>query len=411
MKTIEEKAKAYDEAIKVAMSKIKNDKDHVLYEEDITDIFPELKESEGERIRKYIISHFKGHLEKAREFISNGISSPFSAKEIKMLVASVAWLEKEGKKEVKGNNMEIPNSEQKPVDFSDLRTWKYIVDAVWTEKEGIGQYLDSPFTEEVAKKLQKRFGKIEQKSVDKVEPKFHEGDWVVYKNDTCQIVKREEGCNKLVTVFGIEKELVNERNLSTARLWTIQDAKDGDVLEFGDHGRLVTGILSFVNKTTGKVDVSCLLEGSKFKIGVFYNLDTVKPHPATKEQRDLLFQKIKENGYEWDSQKKELKKIGSTWSEKDKEMCAAVLQLIADSEKENGWNCVYCNDKEVHFSDIIAWFNSLRHQSQWKPSDLPHWKKSILPNDNTTGLNSDYFCHKGYNINYKELFEKLPKDD
>ena len=47
-------------------------------------------------------------------------------------------------------------------DFSDLRTWKYIVDAVWTEKEGIGQYLDNPFTEEVAKKLQKRFGNIEQ---------------------------------------------------------------------------------------------------------------------------------------------------------------------------------------------------------------------------------------------------------
>ena len=46
-----------------------------------------------------------------------------------------------------------------------------------------------------------------------------------------------------------------------------------------------------------------------------------------------------------------------------------------------------------------------------KPSDLPHWKKSTLPNDNTTGFNSDYFCHKGYSINYKELFEKLPKDD
>ena len=66
------------------------------------------------------------------------------------------------------------------------------------------------------------------------EHKFHERDWVVYNNDICQIVKREEGCNKLVTVFGIEKELVNERNLSTARLWTIQDAKDGDVIHMGE---------------------------------------------------------------------------------------------------------------------------------------------------------------------------------
>ena len=29
--------------------------------------------------------------------------------------------------------------------------------------------------------------------------------------------------------------------------------------------------------------------------------------PATKEQRDLLFQKMKEAGYEWDAEKKELK--------------------------------------------------------------------------------------------------------
>lgn len=55
------------------------------------------------------------------------------------------------------------------------------------------------------------------------EHKFHEGDWVVYNNDICQVVKCEEGCYKLVTVSGIEKELVNEKNLSTTRLWTIND--------------------------------------------------------------------------------------------------------------------------------------------------------------------------------------------
>ena len=37
--TIEEKAKRYDEAIEKAKSKVKNDKDHVLYEDDILDIF------------------------------------------------------------------------------------------------------------------------------------------------------------------------------------------------------------------------------------------------------------------------------------------------------------------------------------------------------------------------------------
>ena len=32
-------------------------------------------------------------------------------------------------------------------------------------------------------------------------------------------------------------------------------------------------------------------------------------HPATKEQRDLLFKKMKEAGYQWDSDNKELHKI------------------------------------------------------------------------------------------------------
>lgn len=53
--TQEEKAKAYDEALLRAKSKIKNDKDHVLYENDVIEIFPELKESEDEKIRKDLI--------------------------------------------------------------------------------------------------------------------------------------------------------------------------------------------------------------------------------------------------------------------------------------------------------------------------------------------------------------------
>ena len=196
-------------------------------------------------------------------------------------------------------------------------TFKIYVGVNWDNNLQIGKYMGCsdihPATKEQRDTLMKAMNyagykwNVGTKTLEKLEKSsFHEGDWVVYNNDICQIVKREEGCNKLVTVFGIEKELVNERNLSTARLWTIQDAKDGDVLEFGDHGRLVIGILSYINKTTGKVDVSCLLECNKFKVGVFYNLDTVKPHPVTKEQRDALMKAMNDAGYEWDAEKKEL---------------------------------------------------------------------------------------------------------
>ena len=57
--SVEEKARRYDESLERAKSKIKNDKDHVLYEDDIIELFPELAESEDEMIRKEIIAHIK----------------------------------------------------------------------------------------------------------------------------------------------------------------------------------------------------------------------------------------------------------------------------------------------------------------------------------------------------------------
>lgn len=151
--------------------------------------------------------------------------------------------------------------------------------------------------------------------VESQKPKFKVGDWVVYNCDICQIVKREEGCNKLVTNFGIEKELVNERNLSTARLWTIQDAKDGDVLACGD--KVTDCPFIFHNLTEGLnprsycgVNILCDFQENDENGG--YWCDSEEVRPATKEQRDLLFQKIEENGYKWDNEKKELKKIEKT---------------------------------------------------------------------------------------------------
>ena len=81
--TKEEKAKAWDEAIERAKSKIRNDKDHVLYEEDILDIFPSLKESD-ERIRKSLAAYF------AKFKKSDMWDADFSFGDI------VAWLEKQG---------------------------------------------------------------------------------------------------------------------------------------------------------------------------------------------------------------------------------------------------------------------------------------------------------------------------
>lgn len=104
----------------------------------MNNIMPELKESDNEKIRKDLLNHLYAG--------ANNKTIIADADDYKKWAN---WLEKQG--------------EQKP---TDLRTWKYIVDAVLTERNGIGQYIDSPWTEYMAKKLQKRFGTIEQKPVE-----------------------------------------------------------------------------------------------------------------------------------------------------------------------------------------------------------------------------------------------------
>lgn len=242
----------------------------------VTTIFPELKESEDERIRKEIIhyldteitlSNFSGYVATFKEWI--------------------AWLEKQY----------TPTKD----DLEALRIAAYEPTKNWSEK------------------LQSLYEKLthteqgEQTHTNK-EPKFKVGDWVV---DGCYDQIYQVG--QIVEVKRLDDETYgytlddgtyfNGSFEEKFHLWSIQDAKDGDVLEFADHGRIVIGIVSHVNKVTGKVDVNCLLEDNNFKLGNYYALDTIKPHPATKEQRDLLFQKMEEAGYELDADKKELKRI------------------------------------------------------------------------------------------------------
>lgn len=188
--SIEQKAKAYDELlVKLQEAKVDDNVCDERYCCVIDNIVPELKESDDERMKEAIIAtihlYYGEPLEdEAKEMIAwlenQGEPKPTDkiqlGKKYKCIASprySTFMIGKMYKPEDKflcslmnfcSDCFEpIEDGEQKPVDFSDLRTWKYIVDAVWTEKEGIGQYLDSPFTEEVAKKLQKRFGNIEQK--------------------------------------------------------------------------------------------------------------------------------------------------------------------------------------------------------------------------------------------------------
>lgn len=270
--TEKEKAQAYDEAIERAKK---------LYGNGIAEeIFPELKEDDTERIRKDLIQW----IDEFPDIIWRG----HYKKDI------IAWLEKQSE----------PKSYWKPTE-EQYEALDYAYNSCSDTERG---YYYEGILETLIEDLH-MLEKQGKNSTDKIEHRFNVGDWVVFitSGSIYQVEKKENYEYTLKNIHG-GSFCVSFSNEELIREWTIQDAMDGDVLEFEDHGRFVTGILSFVNKTTGKVDVSCLLECNKVKVGVFYNLDTVKPHPATKEQRDALMKAIKDAGYEWDAENKELKK-------------------------------------------------------------------------------------------------------
>lgn len=154
----------------------------------------------------------------------------------------------------------------------------------------------------------------------KVEPKFKVGDWIINRTDATimQIVNNVD--------FYESVEIGGQRRTDTYnyvewdfRLWAIQDAKDGDAVVDKSDGTI--GIFQSIgHRPDGGSynDPSYCFLHCRYDDGFFYadfehgnTIDSDDLIPATKEQRDFLFQKMKEAGYEWDEEKKELKHDGS----------------------------------------------------------------------------------------------------
>lgn len=342
--TEKEKTKAYDEAIEIAKKWYNSPNIDKIDNRIIEEIFPELKEDD-EKTKKEIISILRN---------AYWTSNKNRFDEL------VAWLERQGKEEYEGlksfkdedirkfmqyiekqakaYEFNLPNrsydiyafakdllvwlekqSEQESSQINE-RVWLYLISDVLTWKDGIGRYLDDPRVQELAKRLCKEYaqklynpsntGKNEQKSADKIEPRFKVGDWVVNKfGDSWHIDSLDKKNYQLsdgkgnYNYFPISKQ-------DEMHLWTIQDAKDGDIICYRDEISLYKHDIKNCTKqetTFGGFVYYCCYDGKRFITDSFYLLtkqDEMDIHPATKEQRDLLFQKMKEAGYEWIQKRK-----------------------------------------------------------------------------------------------------------
>lgn len=318
--SVEQKARRYDEALAMAKECITYIPDEAVNKY-MLNMFPELKESDGERIRKQIISFLK-------EFEHDHYRSlDFSS--------WIAWLEKQGQQ---NSNVIWHDVSEEPekyrellcewyakgdinhlTPFHDIAFYHRSDKTFWNGKQQIENvikwaYLDEMYDEHSQSYLAPKSARqvINEEIIDnanKVEPKFKDGQWIVFNGLTLYINEVVKGYYRTTSKGGIPNSY--DWNIdNAARLWTIKDARDGDVLvscvnkPFIYNGK-------FTEITVGAycgIDIYGNFIVKKYiKECNWTNNDDIRP--ATKEQRDKLKKAMLKAGYKWNADKKELIKL------------------------------------------------------------------------------------------------------
>ena len=431
--TTEEKAKAYDEALKEAKKWHKTFVSGQNYP--ATDIkvsyewiFPELKESEDERIRKTIIRFFKDNYPNEIEMYDETVT----------VSKALAWLEKQGDKdklikelgeykvkytqEVLSQYLE-KQGKQKEYTFKSIprlldmiepsdRAKAYcqkLIGALVRE----GYAADAKIVEECLKKMNGEDVPMavmdekqgEQKPVIKMktpeeslgidsetyneivndcifgenEPKFKVGDWITNGEYTWKVIAIQPLDYILQSQDGNEVDDTISYVDRNFHLWTIQDAKEGDVLYCKSSGVEYIIILKQLNNRS--LDSYCrynTIDGFAIDVPRVMSIQD-NPKPATKEQRETLMKAISDAGYEWNAELKKVSKITTpadvgfeelgkawaeeaknkkpTWSEEDDyNLQCMIAKVTSDIQKGNiGRNY-----------ELIDWLKSLKEKFKKK---------------------------------------------
>lgn len=182
-------------------------------------------------------------------------------------------------------------------------------------------------------------------------PKFQKGDWITQEIAGAGVFKITEICKSWYEVIDSKGGChysISFDNEYMCHIWTIQDAKDGDVLVcIGKYGQEIGIVKKYVGKYGGCdkcFETYCFVDWEgRFRLGEYMGSKEI--YPATKEQCDLLFQKMKEAGYEWNSDKKELHKIEEI---KKRRMTNQELSWWLRDCPEEHREFRYAGDKDVY---------------------------------------------------------------
>ena len=392
-----------------------------LWFNDFVNIFPELKESNDEKIRKWLIKVFQHSL-------IQGKASLFETNDIK-IDNVLAWLEKQGeqnkwkpsKDEMDAlyglayitNKMDDKKDEAVTKLYQDLK--REFFNGTSYENMFPSSPVDAPMKDE----KQGEHDSVEEPNFfddfrntdSEVKPKFHEGEWIIGdKDNTIHQVKAaiENVSNGKYAYDLIDGGYISTSHESDYHLWTIQDAKDGDVLAVEPiEGYSSSFVAIYKERGLDFFNSYCFVgfDGKFYKGENGHSIEKI--HPATKEQHDLLFKKMHKAGYEWDAENKKLKKIEQKSADKVEPKFKAGDKVLVDGKictiklvnednyivDENGrdvqehfsytkdWELVeqkpaWSEEDEKYINDITNYFveyDDLKH----KVSDVVNWLKSL----------------------------------
>jgi len=174
-----------------------------------------------------------------------------------------------------------------------------------------------------------------------IQPKFKVGDWITNGTFTHCIVSIVDGFYYFHGGGYLDFGKID----GYYHLWSIADAKDGDIIGFNDcthnDGSYTDWVGIYKQRTAlaNQYLFHCVIPSCRtFRFDGMWRVFTA--YPATKEQRDLLFAKMKEAGYQWDADKKELRKIQPHYDISN--FHAGMPVLVRDSDNDNDeWAYTY----------------------------------------------------------------------
>ena len=147
----------------------------------------------------------------------------------------------------------------------------------------------------------------ETKTLEKlIKLKFHEGQWITkgYVGGQITSIDYNYHCYRIADFMGGIDTSIPFTLQDNYHLWTIQDAKGGDVLAAYE-------CLVLFEKLDG-LNIKCyctyhFMNNPSFYVDTLQNKDAF--HPATEEEKRKLFDAIKANGYRWNAETKTLEKL------------------------------------------------------------------------------------------------------